>query len=294
MVEIGPVVGGNRGGRKIEETRAMRVHELPQARISGEFIFHLVRRRNSKYKSAGGIARRSNKYSRSLAEGLRQHFCQAASEPGLIDLELDEEDSVRRQQGARLPKRFFGVDEIVDAHVGVVGELGVGVEQSEEDEVVVRGGTLHEGAGVGEVDGDAGIVIGVLGMAAAEAEDGWIDLDGIHGAAAVAQGARYVIAGARSYDQYIRVCGGEAEREVVGILIGRFGQDAGMAIQKVAREVDDRLVSGVIDTNFGAGDFAVRERLLFDFNLLVRGPEIEMMRRRRIMQQKDDRHGGGD
>ena len=99
----------------------------------------------------------------------------------MIDLELEEQNAAGREQRASFAEGLFGVDEIVEAHVGIVGELSVGIEQSEKDEVVTGSGALHEGAGVGEVSGDPWIVVGMLGVAAAEGEDFGIDFHGIDG-----------------------------------------------------------------------------------------------------------------
>src|SRR5262249_46540049 len=59
------------------------------------------------------------------------------------------------------------------------------------------------------------------------------------------------------------------------------------------REVDDSLISRVIHANFGARKFSVRQRLFFDFNLLVGSPEIEMLQRRGIVQEKSDGQSRG-
>src|SRR5450759_1984468 len=120
----------------------------------------------------------------------------------MIDLELEEQNAVGSEQRASFAEGLFGVDEVVEAHVGIVGELGVGIEQSEKDEVVAGRGALHKGAGIGEVGGDARIVVGMLGMAAAsEIENLGVDFHGIDGAGLVAQGGGNVISGARADDQ---------------------------------------------------------------------------------------------
>src|SRR6266853_230938 len=105
----------------------------------------------------------------------------------MIDLKLDEHDAIWSEQGAGFAEGFFGVDKVIQAHIGIVGELGVGVEQSEKDEVVARGGSLHEGASIGEVGGDVRIIVGMLGVSApSESKDFGVDLNRIDGTAVIA------------------------------------------------------------------------------------------------------------
>src|ERR1700758_2553996 len=106
----------------------------------------------------------------------------------MIDLKLDEHDAIWSEQRARFAEGFFGIDEVIQAHVGIVGELGVRVEQSEKDKVVARGGSLHEGASIGEVGGDAPIIVGMLRVpTSSQSEDFGVDLNGIDGPAVIAQ-----------------------------------------------------------------------------------------------------------
>ena len=137
----------------------------------------------AKQVALGGVAGRREENHGSFPEGAGQHFGQASSHKRMIDLELEKQNAAGREQRARFAEGLFGVDEVVETHVGIVGELSVGIEQSEKDEVVTGGGALHEGAGVGEVSGDARIVVGMFGVAtAAEVEDFGIDFHGIDGA----------------------------------------------------------------------------------------------------------------
>src|SRR5271155_5645894 len=112
----------------------------------------------------------------------------------MIDLEFDEEDTIGSKERSRLAERLFGVNEVVEAHVGIIGELRVGIEQPEKDKIVTGGGSLHECASVGEMGGNAGITVRVLGvMTTSYVEDFWIDFYCIHGLAVMAQSRGNVV-----------------------------------------------------------------------------------------------------
>src|SRR6202040_2147148 len=142
MVEIRPIGSGNsdggdgggrkraRGGsgRRGKKRSTLGVDELTQARIGGEAGFYLRRGRNDKAGRVRGITRRREENHGRFSERAAQHFGQPLSHKKMVDLKLNKYDSVRGEQRARFTERLFGIDEVVEAHVGIVGELGGGIE----------------------------------------------------------------------------------------------------------------------------------------------------------------------
>ncbi len=128
---------------------------------------------------------------------------------------------------------------------------------------------------------------------AAEIENRRIDLHRIDGAALVAQSGGHVISGARADDQHARIRRRETEGKIVGILVRRLFQQLRVTLQKIGRKIRNDLVAGVIDANLGAQEFAIRKSFVFEFDLLVRSPEVEVMRSGRIDEQEHHGHKGG-
>src|ERR1700694_480956 len=151
MVEIRPIVSrnsdgskcaaGGSGGRGRKRSRPG-VDEPTQTRIGGEARLYLRRGRNDKAGGVRGITRRHEENHGRFSERAAQHFGQPLSHKKMVDLKLNKYDSVRGEQRARFTKGLFGIDEVVEAHVGIVGELSVGIEQSEKNQVVASRGAL--------------------------------------------------------------------------------------------------------------------------------------------------------
>ncbi len=84
------------------------------------------------------------------------------------------------------------------------GHQGERVGQREQDEVVAAVGALQEGAPVGDVGGDARVVVRPVGvLRAAELAQFGIDLDGVDPAGALGQRDGHVGAAARAHDQHV-------------------------------------------------------------------------------------------
>src|SRR5580658_8718129 len=150
----------------------------------------------------------------------------------MIDLELDEQNSVLSKQGAGSAERFLRVNEVVEPHVGIIGKLRMRIEQSEKNEIVTRGGALHERARIGQVRGNARIIIRMLRVSAPpKLENLRIDFHRIDSATLVAQSGRNVIARARPHNQHARVRRSKTKRQIVGILIRSLLLQMGMPVQ---------------------------------------------------------------
>src|SRR6185437_483957 len=94
------------------------------------------------------VAGTGKEHERRLAKGLRQHVLEALAQPGANYVELDKQNTVGSQMAAGLAQRLHGVNKIINAHVGVIGKLSVGVQECKQDKVVMAGGTLEESAGI--------------------------------------------------------------------------------------------------------------------------------------------------
>src|SRR6266478_3042196 len=142
VVEIGPIVcsdsdrsdsagsnsAGGGSGRRGKKRSRPRVDELTQTRIGGEACLYLRRGRNDKAGGVRGITRRREENHGRFSKSAAQHFGEPLSHKEMVDLKLNKNDAVRGEQHASFAEGLFGIDEVVEAHVGVVGELSVGIE----------------------------------------------------------------------------------------------------------------------------------------------------------------------
>src|SRR3981081_2052761 len=142
VVEIGPIVSCNSDGgssdaiywacggtgRRGKKRSGLGADEPTQTRIGGKACLYLRRWRNHKAGGVRGITRRHEENHGRFSERAAQHFGQPLSHKKMVDLKLNKYDSVRGEQRSRFPKGLFGIDEVVKAHVGIVGELRVGIE----------------------------------------------------------------------------------------------------------------------------------------------------------------------
>src|SRR5260370_38370123 len=115
----------------------------------------------------------------------------------MTHFKLQEDDAVRLQVSFRFPKRLFRIYEIVDPHVCIIGELGVRIEQPEENEIVLLRATLEKGSGVCDMRRDSRRIIWVLGMfLPSDLEDPRVDLHRLYRGAVMPQSGGDVITAA--------------------------------------------------------------------------------------------------
>ena len=124
VIEVGPVVGGD-GDTFLLRHHRIFAHELLELRVGRQRFFDPARRRNDKTGCGCAIARISVEDQRRLAESLAQHFRQANRHPRMVNMELHKDHAVGIQMAGGLAERLFRINEIVYAHVGVIGKLGV-------------------------------------------------------------------------------------------------------------------------------------------------------------------------
>ncbi len=160
VVDVGPVVCGGRGRRGGMEFEYGRMRG-EEGRLRGQGSA-LPERGRVGFDEDGSVEQVSGDGhvigNGAVREDAVKHGVEALSHPSprRADLELEDEDAAGSEQALGLAEGLLGVDVVIDADVAVAGELGVGVEQAEEDDVVLLGAAAHVVAGVVVDEADPG------------------------------------------------------------------------------------------------------------------------------------------
>ena len=129
---------------------------------------------------------------------------QAADEPAVPVRVVHDEDAVWLQVRLHVANRLLGKQVAFEPDARVARMQRERIDERIHDHVVFHAALAEESSAVGQVDTDARIAVGLVGMLeSSDVVDHRVDLDGIDVLHAVGEGCRDVIARAGADDQDI-------------------------------------------------------------------------------------------
>src|SRR5260370_10754262 len=131
-------------------------------------------------------------------------------------------------------------------------------------------------------------------MGSTEVQDGWINFYCIDRPAVAANCRRYVVSGACSNNQEAGICDRKAKRKIVRTLISGLLQKARMSAEKFWRKIDDHLIADMVHVDEGVPPFPILKIVTLDVDLLIRGPDGEVVQSSLFVEEQDGWHDQGD
>ncbi len=136
------------------------------------------------------------------SEGLFRECGQAADEPALAVRVVHDEDAVGLQMRSHILNRLLGKQVAFQPDAGIARMQRKRIDERVHDQVVLRTRLAKKSSAVGQVDTDAGIAVGLVGvLLSSDLVDHGVDLDGVHMLDAIGESRGDVVARAGTDDQ---------------------------------------------------------------------------------------------